>query len=265
MRLLGDIILGQAKALSSRINNELLKPIGIWPNDPDWMKKLQSQDNERPDWAKYKQQSRQWTKQQKFLAQQRLKLYWQKIREKRQYRKKISKVLYTNKKNRDFKVEKPLKRSIDTAFLSDILAPFSPIEKHRAKIAFEFSQAYKLSISDLLPWKTIIISELTENGSTTLNDMRIHFTENKRLDKISKFQHLLQMVMDGEINLKQSEHVGQIQIVPKSVNQRSVIKIKDKSGQSYNFKWSSLNDAQRNKIITDAIERKILCRSVDCE
>ena len=265
MRLLGDIILRQAKALTLKVNHELLRPISIWIDDPEWMKKFQCKDNERPNWAKYKQRSRQWTKQQKTLSQQRLKLYWQKIRQKRQYLKEISQVLYTNERNRDFKVEGPLKQSIDTTFLSDILTPFSPIEKHRTETAFEFNQSYKLSISDLLPWKTIIISEITENGSTTLNDMRIYLTENKKLDKISKFQHLLQMVMDGEVSLEQTEHVGQIQIVPKSENQRPEIRIKNKSGHSYHFDWPSLNDTQRNKIITDAISRKILCRSVNYE
>ena len=62
MGLLGDIILGQTKALSLKVNHELLKPISIWIDDPEWMKKFKSQDNERPDWAKYKQLSRQWTK-----------------------------------------------------------------------------------------------------------------------------------------------------------------------------------------------------------
>ena len=165
----------------------------------------------------------------------------------------------------DLEIEEPLKQSINTAFLSDVLTPFSPIEKYRAKITFEFNQAYKLSISGLLPWKTIIISELTENGSTTLTDMRIHFTGNKRLDKISKFQHLLQMDMDGEVRLDQTEHVGQIQIDLESANQRSAIKIKDKSGHLFHFDWSSLNGAQKNKIIADTLGRKILCRSVGCE
>jgi hypothetical protein len=58
---------------------------------------------------------------------------------------------------------------------------------------------------------------------------------------------------------------SQIQIVPKSVNQRSVIKIKDKSGHLFHFDWSSLNGAQKNKIIADTLGRKILCWSVGCE
>ena len=65
MRLLGDIILAQAKSLSLRVDHELIKTISVWLNDSDWMKKMQGQDSEKPEWAKYKQQSRLWTKQQK--------------------------------------------------------------------------------------------------------------------------------------------------------------------------------------------------------
>jgi len=263
MRLLGDIVVGQAKALSSRVDHELLKPISVWINDSDWMKKFQGNDNGEPNWAIYKQRSRQWTKQQKYLAKERLKQYWQEIHRKRHYQKKLSQLLNATGKNKNIKTEQFFKQPIDTAFISNIVAPFSPMEKHRTKIAFEFHQAYKLSISDLLPWKAIIISEITETGSTTLNEMRIYLTGNKKWDSISKFQHLLQMDMDGEVSLEQFEHTGQIQIIPKSVNRKSVIEIKDNSGQLYNFDWSSLNDAQKNKIITDAIERKILCRNVD--
>jgi hypothetical protein len=265
-RAMGNLILNRTISLSQAVNNELLKPISQWLDDPNFMKKFSIIKNSNThNWAKYKRQSRQWTKQQKYLAKERLKLYWQKIREKRQYRKEISKFLYTNKKNGNFKVKESFKQSIDTAFLSDIVIPFNPIKQYFVEIAFEFRQACKVSISDLLPWKTIIISELTETGSITLNNMRIFVTANKKLDSISKFQHLLQMDMDGEVSLEQVEHDSQIQIVPKSVNQKTTIKIKDKSGQIYNFDWPSLNDAQRNKIITDTIERKILCRSVDYE
>lgn len=265
-RAMGNLIINRTISLSQAVNHELLEPISQWLDDPNFMKKFDIIiDSDTHNWAEYKRQSRQWTKKQKHLAQERLKLYWHKIREKRQYRKEISQILFTNEKNRDLKVENHLKQSIDTAFLSNIVAPFSPIEKHRTKIAFEFNQAYKLSISDLLPWKTIIISELTVNGSTTLNDMRTHFAENKRLDKISKFQHLLQMDMDGEARLEQTEHVGQIQISLKSANQRTAIKIKDKSGHLFHFDWSSLNGAQKNKIIADTLGRKILCRSGGCE
>jgi len=263
MRFLGDIILGQAKALSLRVDHELLKPIGIWLNDSDWMEKFLGQDNEKPDWAKYKQQSRQWSKQQKYLAQEKLKHYWKVIREKRIYRTKLSGILNKKEKNRNYNVVESYGALIDTAFLSDLVAPFSPIEKHRAEIAFEFDQVYKLSISELLPWKTILISELTENRAATLDDLKIYVTENKKLDKISKFQHLLQMEMDGDICLEQVKHAGQIQIFPKSTNHKYAITIKDKFGQSNNYNWPSLNKGQKNKIITDAIERKILCRSVD--
>jgi hypothetical protein len=263
-RVMGNLILNKTINLSHAVNNELLEPISQWLDDPHFMDKHAiTIESDAPKWAEYKKRQRQWTKQQRYLAKERLKLYWQKIRKKQLCQKEIFQVFRTNEKNRNFKMEGFFKQSINTAFLSDLVAPFSPIEKHRTEIAFEFHQAYKLSISDLLPWKTIIISEIAELGAATLNDMKIYLKENKKLDKISKFQHLLQMVMDGEVSLKQVEHAGPIQIVPKSANQNPAIKIKDKFGQSYNFDWSSFNGAQRDKIITDTIERKILCRSLN--
>jgi hypothetical protein len=268
-RVMGNLILNRTIKLSHAVNNELLEPISEWLDDPHFLDKhVITIESDVPNWAEYKKRQRQWTKQQKTLAAERLRHYWQEIQRKRRFQRDL-KIIFNNAQNCNYadaqthKVEGFFEQFIDTAFLSDLLAPFSPIEKHRTEIAFEFHQAYKLSISDLLPWKNIIISEITESGAATLNDMKIYLKENKKLDKISKFRHLLQMVMDGEVSLEQVEHAGQIQIVLKSANQNSAIKIKDKFGQSYNFDWSSFNGAQRNKIITDTIERKILCRSLD--
>ena len=112
----------------------------------------------------------------------------------------------------------------------------------------------------MLPWKAIIISELTKTGSTTLNDMMIYVSKSKTLDSISKFQHLLQMDMNGEINLKQVVHAGQIQIIRKSKNLKTTISIKDKSGQLYNFDWPSLNNAQETKSLLILLKEKYCAR-----
>ena len=194
-----------------------------------------------------------------------MKLYWQKIRVNRQYRDEISKLLQTTDRNSNSKNKHCFNPVIDTSFLSDIVSRFSPIEKHRAETVFEFNQACKSSISNLLPWQIIIAFELSKKGYTALNELKIFVPRDKKLDKISKFIHLLQMENDGEVTLKQVEHAGNILIIKKHVNKKSVIKIKDKSGQCYNFDWNLLNDKQQDKIITDVMRRKILCRSVDYE
>ena len=265
MQFLGDIILAQAKSLSLRVDHELIKTISVWLNDSDWMKKMQGQDSEKPEWAKYKQQSRLWTKQQKYLAKERLKLYWQKIRVNRQYRDEISKLLQTTDRNSNSKNKHCFNPVIDTSFLSDIVSRFSPIEKHRAETVFEFNQACKSSISNLLPWQIIIAFELSKNGHTALNELKIFVPRDKKLDKISKFIHLLQMENDGAVKLKQVEHAGKIQIIKKNGNVTSTVKIKDKSGQCYDFDWNFLNDRQQEKIIADVMRRKILCWSVEQE
>ncbi len=265
MRLLGKIVLAQAKILSAKVNQELLEPISAWLNDTEWMKRFQDDDKDLPDWAAYKRQSRNWTKQQKYLARERLRQYWKAIREKRLYREKLSGILNKKGKNRDNKGNETFKSSLDTAFLSDLVTPFSPIEKRRAETAIEFRQAHTTTMSDLLPWKTMIATELPETGSTTFNDLKNYVPENPKSDRISKFMHLLQMEKDGEIILTQSKHTSIIQIIQESFDRPSLITVKDKAGNSYKFNWDNLNHAQREKIITDAIQRKILCRSIEKE
>jgi len=89
MRNLGNIIHGKTFTLSNRVNTELLKPISKWLDNPDWMKRFRVYEDHPPNWGNYKRRQRRWTKQQKTLAIERLKLYWQEIREKRTFRSEI--------------------------------------------------------------------------------------------------------------------------------------------------------------------------------
>ncbi len=261
MRFLGKIVLAQAKMLSAKVNRELLEPISVWLNDPEWMKKFQEQDIDVPDWAAYKKRSRQWDKSQRCLAQERLKQYWKAIREKRLYRETLSGILHAGRETGDGKAEKPYRATIDTAFLSDLVTPFSPIERHRTETALEFRQAHTTTISDLLPWRAMIVTELPETGSTTFRNLKVFVPDDLKKDKVSKLQHLLQMDKDGEIQLIQEKHAGPIQIIQESWKRETKITIKDQSGQTYRLEWLYLNDSQKTKIITDAIKRKILVKS----
>jgi len=74
----GNIIMNIAKFLSKKVNDELLEPISCWLDDPEWLKRFQTDDKATPNWTEYKRKQRQWTQQQKAMATERLRLYGEK-------------------------------------------------------------------------------------------------------------------------------------------------------------------------------------------
>ena len=100
----------------------------------------------------------------------------------------------------------------------------------------------------------MIISDLSE--PKTLADLT-EYTEDKQ-DKVSKLIHLLHLEMEGKVKLTQKEQFGEIQIERLSDGDAGIM-IKDKQGLEYHFDWQDLNNAQREKVIADIKERKILC------
>ena len=142
---------------------------------------------------------------------------------------------------------------LQTDFISSVVAPFSPIERYREEIAHEFRQACKLSISNILPWSTLIEFEVSNNGCLVFDRLRVFVPSNHKLERISKFQHLLHMENEGKICLKQTEHSSEIRIISKSKSRKLEISIKDRRGQMYCFDWKRLTDSQRDKIIMDTL------------
>lgn len=265
-RAMGNIVLSRAISLSQTVNDELLEPISQWLNDPNFMEKFAILIGSNiPNWAKYKKNQRKWSVYEKSLAAERLKLYWQEIRKKRKYQKDLQ-IIFGNTNDNNFVIQ-PMPKigiNISTEFITPIMAPFSQIKRYQAETTRQFIQAQEISLSYLLPWKLMLATELieTDHGSTTFNTIK-PFIKDLRSDKIIKFQHLLQMDMDGDIFLKQPDPKSDIQIIRRSTDLDSEITITDQYGTSYEFNWQKLNKAQRNKVIIDAIERKILCRSLD--
>jgi len=140
-------------------------------------------------------------------------------------------------------------------FLAPIVSPFSPIEQLRRNTLKLFEQARTLSISNLLPWRLLIISELSE--PKTLTDLT-EYVEGKQ-DKVSKLINLLHLEMEGKINLTQKEQFDEIHI-ERVQEEKTEIIIRDRQGMEYHFDWHYLSDAQRNKVIADIKDRKILCK-----
>ena len=221
-------------------------------DDPDFMKKhAVIFDNGAPNWSEYKRRQRHWTQQQKRLAAERLKLYWQEIRSRKKHRKYINSLIPRGSP----KGSPQLNPSSD--FLSPIIAPFSPIEQNRQETLRIFEQARAMTLSNRLPYRILITDELTEPKK--LNALKLY--AGKKQDKIAKLQNLLQMEMEGQITLYQDEPFADITIEPLDIDREQSITIKDQQGRRYHFDWQDLSDAQRNKVIADIKENRIVCKS----
>jgi len=262
-RAMGNVILKRTINLSHQVNEEILRPISNWLDDPDFMKKFEINMNDNPNWAEYKKKQREWTEQQKQIAAERQKLYWQEIHKKQRFRKELT-AIFGGKSNCTQQQPETTENSSDNNFrpsIYHIVAPFSPREQHKNQIEFEFTEALHKSISSLLPWRLLITTDLQE-GATSFTDLTTHCPKNKKADKIAKFQHLLQMDADRIINLSQRSPTEDIHIQPTNeLNPITEIQIKDQQGKIYDFDWQTLSDAQKSKVITDTLNRKILCKT----
>ena len=199
--------------------------------------------------SKHKQ--REWTERQRRLAAQRLRMYWQEVHSRKNYKKEINSLI-----PRGNPVTSPL-LDVMPDFLTPIVSPFSPMEQLRRDTLKLFDQAGTLSISNLLPWRLLIISDLSE--PKTLADLT-EYTEDKQ-DKVSKLIHLLHLEMEGKVKLTQKKPFGEVQI-ERLCNEDAAITIRDEQGLEYHFDWQDLSDDQRNKVIADIKDRRILCKSV---
>ena len=256
MLFLGTMIYDFAFSLSRKVNEELLEPINKWLCDPEWLSKFKVLEEKIPDWAAYKKNQRQWTKQQKHLAAERLKLYWQEIQRKKAFRNELSKITATRSKSEMASTVK-----IAGAFIPPIISPFSPPEQHKAQTKQEFLRALALPVSDLLPWKPILQTELI--NAKKLTDLRTYYEDSSKKDTASKLIHLLEMEKQGRIAINQEEAFGDITIKPLENPSGTAILVTDQQGKNYEFDWQHIGDNQRAKIIRDIKAHKILCRQAE--
>jgi hypothetical protein len=259
MRLMGNMIYETAHSLSEKVNNDILFPLSRWLNDPDWLNRFQGNGDLSTDWAGYKRKQRIWTVTQKRLAAERLKLYWQEIRQRRNFRNAVSKLISTNTQNRIHTNADMCKSAkLNSSFLQPIVSPFSPQEQVRSETLLQFQQAHNLSVSNLLPWKLIIIGELS--CTKKFSELKSYYLAGKKEDVTAKLIHLLQMETDGEIELTQSRPFGEITIESVKHIDSALVNVKDKEGRAYEFDWLDLNRNQKSRLIDDIRGHNIICR-----
>ena len=250
-RVIGNLVLARTKTLSLAVNRELLEPISQWLNDQSWFERFKISDKDIPNWAEYKRQQRLWTRQQRILSAERLRLYRQEIIKKRKLRDELGKIAgKARPKGAYF-------HRFRGGFIVPIASPFSPPEQHKEKTRQKFLQSLSFPVSDLLPWKLLITAELTKTKK--LRDLE-DYCSDKRLDSACKIMHLLQMETEGKIRLIQEKPFGDITLESLQKEQESRITVTDKHGKNYDFDWQDLTDGQRKKIVADIHKHRILCK-----
>jgi len=251
-RVMGNLVLARTKTLSLAVNRELLEPISKWLDDQSWLEKIKVCDKEIPDWGKYKRHQRLWTKQQRTLATERLRLYRQEIIKKRKLRQELRKIV--GKATPKGVCSHQFRRG----FIVPIASPFSPPEQHKEKTRQKFLQALSSPVSDLLPWKLLITTELTKTKK--LRDLE-EYCSDKRLDLTCKIMHLLQMESEEKISITQEKPFADITLESIGKPQNTCIMVTDEHGKNYDFDWQNLTDGQQKKIITDIHKHRILCKT----
>lgn len=253
MRVLGNFILSEAKRINHEVTTAILTPISEWLDDEDWLKKFK--DKEKINWADLKRKQREWTKLQRLLLSERKKQYWEAIRKKKQSREEVARILGT----KSAKIESdPITPSID---LSHILTPFTPEKRYEEEVEQEFRKITKSYISSLIPYPQLLRCFLRNIQEIDFNSLPQFYPYDEKTDKIAKFQALLQMENDGQVELIQPDQSSEIYIRPCSIPTSLPITIKDRSGSSYHIDLTDLSEPQIKKVCSDAFNNRIICKS----
>lgn len=256
-RAIGNLILARSLTLSHEVNEKLLYPISKWLEDPKWIEKLPASENLSPNWAEYKRRQRRWSAKQKWLAAERLRLYREAIQKKRAFRKEINRVIGKASPNRKTGV------ALNQDFMAPIVSPFSPLEQHKEETKEKFRQVLSLSVSDLLPWKLFLLSDLAE--SKKLTELIVYYPEDTKKDIVSKLIHSLELERENRLTITQDRPFGDIIINPSENASEATITVTDHEGRDYHFDWLALNDRQKKKIIADIKSYKILTNRAEVQ
>lgn len=245
-------------ALSIRTNQELLEPISAWLNDQDFMQRHLVSLQDGPSWTEYKRQQR--DAERRIAREQqavRLREYWAAIKRKKALLQEVAQLI-------------PKRSSDTTSFivsdtttpdqdgLAAVFGPFSHSAENARQVAQEFQAVRSMSVSETLPWRTVLRAELRHQS--LFRDLPTIHQEDLRRDRVDQFRHLLHMDHAGEVELEQDES-GEITIRPREHREENHIIIKDQAGNELCVDWDALSDAQRQKVIADAVKNRIICKT----
>lgn len=235
MHQYGSLVLGASRNLLKRTNHELMEPLG-------YLSDLMDADDDTPtspDWRQLK----------KDQIARALREYWERVRKRKERMRELAKLFPRGSPTLQV-------QSHDATVLADFVKPFSPEAKTKRQFFDDLAEINKIGLSRQLPWRQIISQEIFD-GKPTLSDLSPIIPDHKK-DTALKLQFLLEKAQHQEIAIHQEESFGQIHITPIDEEFNSNLTVKDASGNEYPLDWSELNRAQREKVITDLQDNKVV-------
>ena len=234
MHQYGSIVLGASKNLLDQAK-DLINQLGRLETDMD-----EVPEKTEPDWADYKRQQR----------ANHLREYWEKLRKRRDRMRELRK-LYSRSGAISHQVGDP-------GFIAGFVEPFSSEGNTRREWQGQLADLQKAGLSRLLPWRSILAHELA-SGKTRISDINPVIDDRKK-DTAFKFQFLLELANDHKITLHQSKpfHEVEIEATPNCKRLDASLTLKDGSGRTYPLDWDELTSCQRQKIIEDLKDGKVM-------
>ncbi len=238
MHRYGSLVLSASRSLLARTRKELTERLGTLT------KIMEDTDGEKmgktSDWSKYKRQER------ACLARE----MWAFLRKRKERMQALAK-LFPRRKACALSTDLG-----DTHVISVFAEQF--VTEHENTIQFDekLREIVRAGLSRQLPWKQILGFEIW-NGNTRLGHMAPVVTD-QRKDIVFKFQCLLELAHENQVELSQDCHFGEIRIKPGGAEITPGFTLKDRSGREYWLAWSDLTQSQRKKVIDDLQCNRVL-------
>jgi hypothetical protein len=236
----GNLVYFASKSLMARTQKELMEPLGVLS------KKMGDHDIENiedgPDWTKLKREQR----------ARILRDYWEKVRKRKIHMQKLSRFYPRN-------VDGRAKIVIHSSnIISEFCKPFSAAGDSARDFSEDLKAILKAGISRQLPWRQMIVQQIFE-GKKNFDKLTPVISDQKK-DKALKLQILVEMAHANQIDLKQEKCFGDIHfnLISNTDELNTGIVLKDKIGRRYCLDWRDLHPNQRNKVVDDLQDNKIV-------
>lgn len=257
-RTMGQQVRNAAVELSLRTNRELLQPMSEWLDDPEFMKKHALIMQDGVSWAEYKRQQRDAAVRiNRDQQAEALRRYWAAVKRKKQLLEQVAQII-PKRTSHSLQCPKGTDARADQGWLTAALGPFSHSAEHSRRTAQEFQAVQDMPLSASLPWRTVLRAELS--AQRRFIDLPTLHPEDQKKDTVAKFCHLLEMDQQGEVDLEQDAS-GDITVRPCVQAVENTVIVKDQAGNEMRLDWGSLSEAQREKVLRDAREHKIICKT----
>ena len=237
--MIGMLVLLASKSLLTRTQKELMEPLGLLFNI---MENVETETfNEGRDWTVLKRKQR----------ARILRDHWEKIRRHKAHMRNIVQH-YPRARTYDIKTE-----IHNTEVISQFCMPFSATANNNREFASELREIMQAGIKHELPWQQILAQQII-NGTSTFNELSPIISDHKR-DRAIKFQTLLEMANAGQIDIVQEKNFGDIHFNPPlNKTPKTDLAIKDPQGCIYQLDWHTLQPKQRDKVIADLRNKRIM-------